>query len=208
MAPRRLPHGPEILDEKRLATGHVQARLLAYVRDLTGRRREDLLELPRSMFPLNGKVDLGHLRLPIATSTRSPAGELDMRPRGREVEVRRHDRPGPDEGTGEQVLGAATLVSGDDVAVPERVPDDLLEAEVAARARVRLVAELHRRAAPATAQTCRCRSAGRRTRPRSAGGTCVAGLAHRHAALGRRAELDRLDDLDLPRRWRQGLHES
>jgi hypothetical protein len=145
VALRQLSHGGEVVDREGLPARHVQARLLADVGDLAGRGRlQDLLEPPEVDVALEREDRLGHLGLVDGHVHPQPAGELDVLPRGREVEVRGHFGAGPDEREREQVLRAPTLVRGDQVPVAERLAHGLLEAEEAARARVGLVPELHR----------------------------------------------------------------
>ena len=103
------------------------------------------------------------------------------------------------------MLGAAPLVGGNHVPVAVDLADGLLEPEEAPRARVRLVAELHRgalllgeRGRAAVGQEIDVDVLGaqqERVEPRAL--QCIA------ARLGM-DELDRLDDLDLPGRRDHG----
>jgi hypothetical protein len=124
-----------------------------------------------------------------------------MRAGGREVEVRGHERARPDEEARKQVLRTAALMCRDQMAVAVDVLHRGLEPEEAARARVRLVSEFHRRALllrhrrrPAVGEQVD-EDIVRATQKR-----VVARLLHRLAAPLCIGEEDRLDDLDLPRR--------
>ncbi len=192
----------EVGERERLPAGHVQAGLHAHERDAFGRGgREHLLEGDQIDVALEQVRRLGVARLRDRDVDPDAARELDVRARGREVEVGRHEQTGLDEQLREQVLGAATLVGRDDMPVAVQLPHRLLEPVEAARARVRLVAELHRGALLL------------RERGRAAVGEevdedvvraeqerVVAGGFERTPALRLRPERDRLDDLDLPGR--------
>ena len=138
-------HLDEVLDRERLPAGHVQARLLADERDVLGPGgADDLLE------PADVDVALPRVRrlrigcLGDRDVRPDTARQLGMGARGREVEVRGDELARLDEHLREEVLGAAALVGRDRVLVAVHLEHGALEPEIAARAGVRLVAELHR----------------------------------------------------------------
>ena len=136
----------QVLDRERLSAGHVQAGLLADERDAVAPARpaSTLLERVEVDVALEREGRLRVGRLGHGDVDPDPAGELDVHARGREVEVRGDELARLDEHAREQVLGAAALVRRDQVAVAVDVAHGRLEPEEAARAGVRLVAELHR----------------------------------------------------------------
>ncbi len=139
--------GPEVVERERLPAGHVQTCLLADEGDpLRADLVQHALERDEVDVALERVEALRIARLGHRDVVPDAAGELDVGARGREVEVGRHDRAGPDEDLRQQVLGATALVGRNQVAIAVDVVHRRLEPEVAARAGVGLVAELHRRA--------------------------------------------------------------
>src|SRR5512133_3606125 len=141
---RDLPHCGEVRERERLPARHVQASLDANESDPLRRGGEYPLEPDEVDVALERMWRLGIARLRNCDVDPLSTGELDVCARGREIEVRRHERARSDEQLREQVLGAATLVCRDQMLVAIRLTDRRLEAKETARAGVRLIAELHR----------------------------------------------------------------
>ena len=153
------------------------------------------------MLPLNGYGDSGSDRLRHGDVDPRAARERHVLARRREVQVRRDDPAGPDQHPREEVLGAAALVGGDQMPVAVEVVHRLLEPEVAARARVRLVAELHGRALLLGER--RRAAVGEQVDEDVLGAQqegVVSRLDDRLRATLRRLQDDRLHDLGLPGR--------
>ena len=195
-----LADGREVRKRERLTACHVQARFDADEGDALRAGGEHALEAYEVDIALERVRRLRVARLGDGDVDPGAARKLDVRARGREVEVRRHQRPRLDQELREQVLGAAPLMGRDQVPVAVGLPHRSFEPEEAARPGVRLVAELHRRA---LLLRQRRRAAVRQEVDEHVVGAeqegVVAGLLERGPPRRRRFERDRLDDLDLPR---------
>ena len=129
------------------------------------------------------------------------ARQLCMHAGRREVQVRQHELAGLHEHAREQMLGAASLVRRDQVPPAVDVAHRRFEPVEAARAGVRLVAELHRRAL--LLRHRRGAAVGQEIDVDVVGAEqerVEAGRDDRPAPGRRVRQTDRLDDLDLVRR--------
>jgi len=131
---REVAYSLEVSERERLAARHVQAGLDTHERHALGRGREDVVERLEVDVALERVERLRIARLADRDVDPRAARELDVRARRREVEVRRDEGAWGHEQLREQMLGAASLVRRDDVAVAEDLLDRALEPEEAARA--------------------------------------------------------------------------
>ena len=128
------------------------------------------------------------------------AGQFLVQPRGGEVHVARHRIARLDQQLREDVLGAASLVRGHEVAIAVILPHGVFQVIEVAAAGVGLVAEHH--AGPLPVAHGVGAAVGQQVDVDVLGAEqkgVVAGLGQRLFALGAREHLDRLDDFDFPR---------
>ena len=148
LIPRGSHQRPQLADvghAHRLAAGHVHR---AGQRDVGDPLGADLADeraraSPRSTLPLNGCERLRVVGLVDDHVVERRPGELLVEAGRREVHVPGHVVAGLDERLADEVLGAAALVGGHDVAVAVEALDGRLEVVVVAAPRVGLVAEHH-----------------------------------------------------------------
>ena len=185
----------------RLAAGHVHRAREEHVRDL-GRRPTSSISacsLARSTLPLNGCRNWGSWASSMITSWNVRARQLLVEARGREVHVAGDVVAGLDQRLADEVLRAAALVGGHDVAVAVEPLDRRLEVVEVAAARVRLVAQHH----PGPLAVAHGGRAGVGQQVdvdvvRAEQERVVAGLVERRDPLLAGGHLERLDHLDLP----------
>ena len=195
-------HRAQVLERERLAARHVEAGLLAHERDpLAPLAHDQVAQLAEVDVPLERVARLGIARLGNRHVRPHTACELGVNARGGEVQVRQHELPRLHEHPREQMLRPASLVRRDQVPPAVHLAHRRLEPVEAARAGIRLVAELHRR--PLLLRHGRCAAVGQQIDVdvvRAEQERVEAGCDDRLATGGGVRQPDRLDDLDLVRR--------
>ena len=137
----------QVLDRERLSAHHVHAGLLPHVGDAVApggpeRFLESIqidVAFERKVRARVGCLGDGHV-------DPDAARQFDVDARSREVEVRRDQLSGLNEHLRQEMLGAPALVRRDQMAISVDLAHGGFEPEEAPRSRVRLVADLHRRA--------------------------------------------------------------
>ena len=154
----------------------------------------------RSTLPLKGCSLAGIVPFGNDHVDERAAGQFLVQPGGGEVHVAGHEVARLDEHLREDVLGAASLVGGHEVAIAVILAHGVFEVIEVAAAGVGLVAEHH--AGPLPVAHGAGAAVGQQVDVNVLGAEqegVVAGLAHGPFALAAREHLDRLDDFDFPR---------